>query len=57
MALHQAGISDSTIKLIGRWKYDAFIIYLQGQVLSFTKGVATAMKEVMWFQSSERILQ
>ena len=56
MTLHQAGISDITIKVIGRWKSDAFIIYLQGQVLSFTKGVAT-MKEVMWFQSSARTLQ
>ena len=56
MTLHQAGISDSTIKVIGRWKSDAFIIYLQGQVLSFTKGVAAAMKEVMWFQSSARTL-
>ena len=56
MTLHQAGMSDSTIKVIGRWKSDAFIIYLQGQVLSFTKGVATAMKEVMWFQSSARTL-
>ena len=27
------GIFDSTIKVIGRWKSDAFIIYLQGQVL------------------------
>ena len=56
MTLHQAGISDSTIKVIGRWKSDAFIIYLQGQVLSFTKGVVAAMKEVMWFQSSARTL-
>ena len=47
MTLHQAGIYDSTIKAIGRCKSDNFIIYLQGQVLSFTKFVASAMKEVM----------
>ena len=51
MTLHQAGISDSTIKVIGHWKSNAFIIYLQVQVLSFTKGVTSSMKEVMWFQS------
>ena len=44
MTLHQAGISGSTIKVIGRWKSDAFVIYLQGRVLSFTKGVASAIK-------------
>ena len=47
MTLHQAVISDSTIKVLGRWKSDAFIFYLQGQVLSFKKGVAVAIKEVM----------
>ena len=52
MTLHQAGFSDSTIKVIDRWKSDTFIIYLQGQVLSFTKGVAAAMKKLMWFQRS-----
>ena len=56
MTLHQAGVKDSTIKVIGRWKSDAFLIYLQGQVISFTKGVAFAMKEVMWLQSSARTL-
>ena len=56
MMLHQSDISDSTIKIIGCCKSNAFIIYLQGQVLSFKKGVAIAMKEVMWFQSLARTL-
>ena len=56
MMLHQSGISDSTIKVIGCCKSDDFIIYLQGQVLSFTKGVTAAMKEVMWFQILARTL-
>ena len=30
MTLHQAGIYYITIKVIGSWKSDAFIIYLQG---------------------------
>ena len=49
MTLHQAHVADSTIKIIGRWKSDAFLIYLQGQVATFTKGVAKAMAAVQWF--------
>ena len=37
MALHQAHISYSTIKIIGRWISDAFLIYFQGHVATFTK--------------------
>ena len=28
MTLHQTGVADSTIKVIGRWKSNAFLIYL-----------------------------
>ena len=49
MTLHLAGISEHTIKIIGRWRSDAFLIYLQGQVASFTSGVAAAMAAVQWF--------
>ena len=38
MTLHQAHIPNSTIKIIGRWGSDAFLIYLQGQVATLTKG-------------------
>ena len=51
MTLHQAGVADSTIKIIGRWKSDAFLIYLQGQVLTSARGVATKMRQVIWFAS------
>ena len=47
--LHQAHISDSTIKIIWRWKSDTFLIYLQGQVDKFTKIVSKAMAAVPWF--------
>ena len=50
MTLHLAGISEHTIKIIGRWRSDAFLIYLQGQIASFTKGVAAAMAKVQWFK-------
>ena len=49
MTLHQAHVPDSTIKIIGRWRSDAFLIYLQGQIATFTKGVSKAMAEVPWF--------
>ena len=50
MTLHLAGISDSTIKIVGRWRSDAFLIYLQGQIATFTQGVAAAMAKVQWFR-------
>ena len=46
MTLHQSHVSDSTIKIIGRWRSDAFLIYLQGQVANFTKGVSKTMEAV-----------
>jgi hypothetical protein len=49
MTLHLSGHPDSTIKKIGRWRSDGFLIYLQGQVVSFTKGVSRAMSKVPWF--------
>ena len=49
MALHQAHVHDSTIKIIGRWRSDAFLIYLQGQVATFTKRISKAMASVCWF--------
>ena len=49
MTLHQVHIPESTIKIISRWQSDAFLIYLQGQVATFTKGVATAKAKIAWF--------
>ena len=54
MKMHQADQSDSKIKVIGTWCSDAFIIYLQGQVATLTKGVSVAMKQVMWFIITSR---
>ena len=48
MTLHEAHISYITIKIIGRWSSDAFLIYLQGQVATFTKGVSKSMAAVPW---------
>ena len=49
ITLHQSRIPNSTIKIIVRWHSDAFLIYLQVQVVTFTKGVATAMAKIAWF--------
>ena len=49
MTLHQVHIPDSTINIVGRWRSFAFLIYLQGQVVTFTKGVSTAMAKIAWF--------
>ena len=49
MTLHQAHVPSSTIKIVGTWRSDAFLIYLQGQVATFTKGVSKAMAAVPWF--------
>ena len=49
MMLHQAHIPVSTINIIGWWCSDAFLIYLQGQVATFTKGVALEMSKTAWF--------
>ena len=54
MTLHKSGQSDITIKVIVRWRSDAFLIYLQGQVATFTKGVSADMNKVMWFTSTAR---
>ena len=57
VTLHQSGQFDSTIKVIGRWRLYAFLIYHQGQVATFTKGVSVAMKQVMWITSTARTPQ
>ena len=49
MTLNQAHISNRTIKIIGRWRWEDFLIYLQGQVSTFKKGVSKAMAAVPWF--------
>ena len=43
--IHKTHRPNSTIKIIGRWRLNDFLIYLQVQVATFTKGVATDMKK------------
>ena len=46
MTLHHSRIPDSTIKIIGLWYSYSFLVYLQGQVATFTKGVAMALAKL-----------
>ena len=52
MLLYLAEVRVSTIMLLGRWKSDAFLLYLRRQVKEFTKGVTAAMTSQpnMFFQ-------
>jgi hypothetical protein len=43
MLLYLAEIRTSTIMLLGRWKSDAFLLYLRKQVKEFTKGISNTM--------------
>ena len=49
MMPHQAHIPNTTIKIISWWRLDAFLVYLQVQVATFTKVVASAMAKIAWF--------
>ena len=43
MLLYLAEVRTSTIMLLGRWKSDAFLLYLRKQVKEFTKGISNTM--------------
>lgn len=43
MLMYLANIRTSTIMLLGRWKSDAFLLYLRRQVKEFTAGVTNQM--------------
>ena len=45
MAMKLAGIDDTTIKLLGRWRSDSFLLYIRKQVLQFSSKVSTRMLE------------
>ena len=40
MAMHLNGISDNTIKKMGRWSSDTFLMYIHEQILAFSKGIS-----------------
>ena len=45
MAMYLAQIQVFTIKLIGRWKWDAFLRYIRKQVQQFSENISDKMVE------------
>jgi hypothetical protein len=43
MLLYLAKVRTETIKLIGRWKSDAFLLYIRRQVQEFAEGISEGM--------------
>lgn len=43
MLLYLANVRTSTIMLTGRWKSDAFLLYLRKNIKEFTEGVTSSM--------------
>lgn len=46
VALHLAGLDHTTIKKLGRWSSDTYLLYIQTQVANLTHGVASRMTQV-----------
>lgn len=49
MAMYLSGVPIITIMLIGRWRSDSFIKYIQKQILQFTSGVSEKMASISEF--------
>jgi hypothetical protein len=63
IAMYLGGIPVYAIQLIGRWKSDSFMKYLQKQIEQFTLGISTKMLTLQVFRhvpshtSSNPVLQ
>ena len=51
MALHLNGISDNTIKKLGRWSSDTFLMYIHEQIAAFSSGISQQMSKNIEFQN------
>ena len=43
MALHLNGVEDNTIKKMGQWTSDTFLMYIHEQISAFSKGLSHKM--------------
>ncbi|KAG7338688.1 hypothetical protein IV203_037292 [Nitzschia inconspicua] len=43
MALHLGGVPAHTIKILGHWSSDTFLLYIQEQITGFSAGLSTQM--------------
>ena len=51
MALRLAGHDDATIKKLGRWSSNTYLIYIQTQVAQLSHGIATSMARRLHFHN------
>ena len=50
MAMHLNKIDTITIRKIGRWKSDTFLMYIHGQIIAFAAGVSLKMSNAIPFR-------
>ena len=51
MALRLAGYDDATIKKLGRWSSNTYLLYIQTQIAQLSHGVATSMARRLHFHN------
>ena len=51
MALRLAGYADATIKNLGRWSSNTYLLYIQTQIAQLSHGVATSMARRLHFHN------
>ena len=51
MALHLAGASDNTVKKMGRWSTDTFLMYIHEQIAVFSNGLSAKMSTSIPFHN------
>jgi hypothetical protein len=51
MAMHLNGVGDNTIKKMGRWSTDTFLMYIHQQISAFSKGLSTKMANKINFHN------
>lgn len=51
MAMHLNGASDNSIKKMGRWSSDTFLMYIHEQIAAFSRGISSLMSNHIPFQN------
>jgi hypothetical protein len=50
MAMHLNGVDANTIRKMGRWKSDTFLMYIHEQISAFATGVSIKMSTAIQFR-------
>ena len=51
MAMHLNKVDHNTIKKMGRWSSDTFLMYIHEQIAAFSSGISTQMSNAIKFQN------